>query len=276
MLDPRTHSIRLFHNRNFAISFDNASHHVGNNAVVRPWKNHPSQEVFIHKNQFRVGKKKVLCLEFQSNKLAQNLHWWKCQKKKDFQKFVIHKVKPSIARELNKHDADFNNEVLHSNRKVKFGKFKNHPGDNHTSIDKIEHSTGKVKKFFIRIKTHSKSTSYNVIMTDRKLGDDYVAQLARNIFDDRAWFVYDYDTHTIRLASNPEWVMANERGHKAKPGKTIVFTKFDEDSPEQFIRVGGKKIKNKTGKCLTPRNHVVKDRNTLEFWICSSRKTQNW
>lgn len=43
MLDPRTHSIRLFHNRNFAISYDNASHHIGNNAVVRPWKNHPSQ-----------------------------------------------------------------------------------------------------------------------------------------------------------------------------------------------------------------------------------------
>lgn len=55
-------------------------------------------------------------------------------------------------------------------------------------------------------------------MSDRKLGDDYVAQLARNVFDERAWFYYDYDTHTIRLASNPEWTMANQRGKGYKPG----------------------------------------------------------
>lgn len=112
IMDPRTHSIRLFHNRNFAISMDNASHKWGNNAVVRPWQNHHSQQIYIHKNQFTVGDKHQLCLEFQSNKFGQNLHWWKCEKTRK-QKFVVQKVSEQVARKFRTEETDFQNQVLH-------------------------------------------------------------------------------------------------------------------------------------------------------------------
>lgn len=96
------------------------------------------------------------------------------------------------------------------------------------------------------------------------------------MFDDRAWFVYDHDTHTIRLASNPEWVLANQRGAGYKPGKKIVFTQYQVDQPEQYITLTAHKIMNKAHKCLMPSNYETRNKNTLEFWVCSGREVQNW
>lgn len=71
-------------------------------------------------------------------------------------------------------------------------------------------------------------------------------------------------------------MLANQRGEGYKPGKTVVFTKYRPNTPEQYIRVHGKHIKNKTNKCLTPANFEKRNRNTLEFWICRSKPTQLW
>lgn len=115
---------------------------------------------------------------------------------------------------------------MHSINATKSGKtkFTNPPTKGIRRIDKIKEKGDKVSKFFIRIHTDSKSKSKNLIMSNVKLGDDYLAQLGKNVFDDRAWFYYDYSTHTVRLASNPEWVLSNQRGEGNKPGKKVVFT----------------------------------------------------
>lgn len=275
--DPRTKSIRLYHNRNFAISFDNTSHHVGNNAVVRPWVNHSSQIVTLANDQIRIGGEKPLCLAFQSGATGQNLHWWHCHDSK-VQQFAFQNLPKEIADKFKDDDETFQNQVLHpAHQKPSKDKhsYKN-PIKSLMRIDHIENRGVMTKKFFIRLETDSTEHSRNVIISDQKVGDDYLAQLVENVFDDRAWFYYDHDTHRIRLASNPDWVMSNARGKGYKPGQTVIFTKYNKHKPEQYISLSGSRIRNRAHKCLTPKEYRKKNLNTLEFWICSHHKNQKW
>lgn len=143
-------------------------------------------------------------------------------------------------------------------------------------IDHIEDKERLTRKFFIRLSSDSHEHSKNIIISSHKIGDDYMAQLVENVFDDRAWFYYDDDYHRIRLASNPEWVLSNARGKGYKPGETVIFTKFNKHKPEQYVSISGSKIRNRAHKCLTPKDYRKNNFNSLEFWICSHNKKQRW
>jgi hypothetical protein len=81
-------------------------------------------------------------------------------------------------RALNDNEKDFNNEVLHNphaEAKKRHAKFKNPPTKAMRHIDHIEQEGEAVKKFFIRLK--SKGSSKNLIMSDLRDGNDYLALL---------------------------------------------------------------------------------------------------
>ena len=110
----------------------------------------------------------------------------------------------------------------------------------------------------------------NIYMSNEKDGEDFVAKLGRDVFDHRAWFFYDFKTHTIRLAKDPTYVLSNKRGKKYKSGHNVVFQKYEPNTQEQYLRVVGHKIQNRANKCLSPHNLKKHDKNTLEFWNCNS------
>lgn len=114
-------------------------------------------------------------------------------------------------------------------------------------------------------------------MSSQRNGGEYIAKIRSNVWDWRAWFVYDPRTRSIRLAHKPQFALANMQGVGFKKGYNAVFRSYaNERSKETFTVFSKRNILNLGLQCLTPSSYRTDEGNTVIWWKCNDHKTQQW
>lgn len=127
---------------------------------------------------------------------------------------------------------------------------------------------------------HSKLGKNIVVFIGEYMGEShYRLRIRKARGDRREWFVYDEKTSSIRLASDPRFVLALQKDHN-KAGAAVTMRPFKSQFAKE-VKTGyspkTKQIANGGGLCLDSVGGSKKNHNPVTFWECNKALThQQW
>jgi len=265
--DARTKSIRLFHQRDFALSFKTKNLKFGGLATVRKFRNEATQ-----KHKYREGKVIAsmraisFCLGFTVESPGAAINWQACRKHPlQEMQIVIVTIRKKM-RQSNKARVAWHIDQDHM-KKLK--QHKNAPA---------KPSWG--RRFFLELNMEKHRRIYVSVQKD---GPDRILKIKEGVTDWRSWFVYDKRTASIRLDAHRHLALSNQDGaNRLNMGKNACLRKWAATVDQEHIRLkeGDRKelvrVENTAKRCLTPHHFMNKDQNLLTWWKCSKRPSQVW